>query len=190
MEKFSKVKKRYNIDKSNDKNVQYDDNYIKVVSYEDWSIVSEKDVVVCIPYFIETNQFIIRNEYVPTYKYRDKSEYHVTILAGTIEDNESPEDTLFRELQEEAGLVLRDDYKFDINPPLFVSKGNTSKYYYCIVPLTERDYHEVLIKGDGSKVEKMSKTVKVDVKYINSIMVSDLITKFMLEEFKKYLNLE
>lgn len=73
MEKFSKVKKRYNIDKSNDKNVQYDDNYIKVVSYEDWFIVSEKDVVVCIPYFIETNQFIIRNEYVPTYKYRDKS---------------------------------------------------------------------------------------------------------------------
>jgi hypothetical protein len=52
------------------------------------------------------------------------------------------------------------------------------------------DYHEVLIKGDGSSAEKKSKTVKVDIKYINSIFVSDLITKFMLEEFKKYLNLE
>lgn len=44
MEKFSKVKKRYNIDKSNDKNVQYDDNYIKVVSYEDWSTFTVFDI--------------------------------------------------------------------------------------------------------------------------------------------------
>lgn len=189
MDKFSKIKKRYNTNNIGEKYIEYDDNYIRVIKYEDWSFVDEKDVIVCIPYFIETNQFILRNEYVPTYKYKDKSEYHVTLLSGSIEDNESPEDTLFRELQEEAGLVLRDNFKFDISAPLYVSKGNCSKYYYCIVPLTEMDYHEVLIKGDGSKSEKLSKTVKIDIKYLNSINVSDLITKFMIEEFKKYVNL-
>jgi hypothetical protein len=53
--------------------------------------------------------------------------------------------------------------------------------------LNERDYHEVVAKGDGSKEEEMSKSVKVDVKYINSLNPSDLITYYMLMKMKEYL---
>jgi hypothetical protein len=73
--------------------------------------------------------------------------------------------------------------------PLFMTKGTANKYYPYILTLTERDYHEVIAKGDGSKEESMSKSVKVDAKYINSVNSSDLITDYMLMKLKEYLNL-
>ena len=58
-----------------------------------------------------------------------------------------------------------------------------------IISLTERDYHEVIAKGDGSKEEQISKSVKVDAKYINSINTSDLITDWMILKLKQEMNL-
>ena len=39
--------------------------------------------------------------------------------------------------------------------PLFVNKAVANKYYPYLIPLNERDYHEVVAKGDGSKIEEM-----------------------------------
>jgi alpha-L-arabinofuranosidase len=69
---------------------------------------------------------------------------------------------------------------------LFISKSNTGKIYACIIPLSESDYHEVSIKTDGSKHEKMAKTIKLDSKYLNNLNPSDLITTYMIEKMKKF----
>jgi hypothetical protein len=74
--------------------------------------------------------------------------------------------------------------------PLFVSKGNSAKYHPCIIQLTERQYHEVIAKGDGSEAEKKSQSVKVDVRYLNSLNASDLITEYMIGQMKDYLNIQ
>ena len=73
--------------------------------------------------------------------------------------------------------------------PVYISKSNSAKYHPAIITLTERDYHEIVASGDGSKAEELSKSVKVDLKYINSIISSDLITEFMLMKVKEYLNI-
>ncbi len=188
MEKFSKLKPKDEFADSKDK-VLYDGEHYSIVEYEDWSIILEKDAVVCIPYLIETNQFIIRHEYIPPFKYADGQEYHITVLSGGIERGETVEKALVRELEEEAGIVLREDYQIDDDlKPLFISKSNTNKYHPFILPLNEKDYHEVVAKGDGSKAESLSKSVKVDAKYIDSLNVSDLITDYMLLKLKEYLN--
>jgi hypothetical protein len=70
-----------------------------------------------------------------------------------------------------------------------VSKGNASKYYPCLLQLTESQYQEVIAKGDGSQAEKMSKSVKVDAKYLSNINSSDLITEYMITKIKEYLNI-
>jgi len=36
----------------------------------------------------------------------------------------------------------------------------------------------------------MSQTVKLDIKYINSVNTSDLITDYMIEKFKDYINVK
>jgi hypothetical protein len=189
MTKFSNLKPKNEFDEPDDEVVYQDDN-LKVIKFENWSIVKEKDCVVCIPYLIESNQMVLRYEYIPTFLLIDGQEFHATVVCGGIETGEDPKMALFRELEEEAGIVVSPDYKIeDELKPLFMTKGHTNKYHPFILPLTEKQYHEVIPKGDGSEAEKKSKSVKVDIKFINSVNSSDLITDYMLMKLKEYLNL-
>jgi 8-oxo-dGTP pyrophosphatase MutT (NUDIX family) len=187
VKKFSNLKPKDEFDESKEKVLYKDDNF-QIVQFEDWSILKEKDTVVCIPYLIETNQVVLRYEYIPTFKYVDGQEYHVTLVCGGIEQGETPEKAMLRELEEEAGIVLREDYQLEAMRPLFINKGSANKYYPYILPLNERDYKEIIARGDGSKEEEMSKAVKVDVRYLSSLNPSDLITDYMLLKLKEYLN--
>lgn len=190
MEKFSKMRPKNDFDEPKD-DIKYEDGNLKIVNYEDWSIIKERDVVVCIPYLIESNQMVLRHEYIPTFKYVTGQEYHATLIGGGIETGETPQQSLIRELEEEAGIVLREDFEIEEElKPLFMTKGQTNRYYPFILPLNERDYHEVVAKGDGSKEEARSKSVKVDIKFINSVNSSDLITDYMLMKLKEYLNIQ
>jgi hypothetical protein len=188
MQSFSKLQNQKEKKEKKD-DVLFSNDYVSVINYEDWSIIKESDLVVAIIYLIETNQFILRNEYIPTFKWRDSQEYHLTVLSGGIEKGETPQRALLREIEEEAGLVISPDYQIQFMKPLFVSKGHTSKYHPAIITLTERDYHEVMSKGDGSAAEKKSQSVKIDIKYLNSVNSSDLITEFLIVKFKEYLNM-
>jgi len=188
MDKFSKMKPKSAFDEPKDKEL-YSNGNIKLIEYEDWTILKGKDCVICIPILIETNQIVLRYEYIPTYKYVDGQEFHATIVAGGIEKGEDPKTALLRELEEEAGIVIREDYEIELEKPLYLTKGSTNRAYAFILPLNERDYHEVVAKGDGSVAESKSKAVKVDVRYIDSVNASDMATAYMLMKAKEYLNL-
>ncbi len=189
MKKFSKMKSGDKLRAPKEKVIYTNDKNLKVIEFEDWHIIKERDCVCCIPYLIESNQIVLRYEYIPTFKYATGQEYHVTLVAGGIENGEAPNMALLRELEEEAGIVLREDYVLDAMKPLFMSKGSVNKFYPYILPLSERDFTEKIATGDGSKAEKLSKSVRVDVKYIDSINASDLITDYMLMKLKEYMNL-
>ncbi len=189
MKKFSKIKPKNEFDESKEE-VLYSDKSIKVIDFEDWSIIKEKDLVVCIPYLIESNEIIMRYEYIPTYKYVDGQEYHLTLVGGQVEKDETIESAMLRELEEEAGIIINENYKLEPLKPLYMTKGNTTKVHPFIIPLNEREFQEIIATTDGSKVEKMSKPVKLSAKFINSLKTSDLITDYMLLKLKEYMNLE
>jgi 8-oxo-dGTP pyrophosphatase MutT (NUDIX family) len=168
-------------------NVLYSDKDIEVIKFEDRGIITGQDRVYVLPYFIEKNKIIIRQEYIPAYKYADKEDLHLSLVGGGIEKGESAEEALLRELQEEAGVVLRPNFPIEVGKPLFIGKISSCKYYMCILSLTESDYHEVAV--DKSKENKLDKAVKIDAKYINNLNASDLLVELMIEKFKKFANL-
>lgn len=167
----------------------YKDDYLKITEFEDWKIIDQPDVVVvAIIYLMDEGVFILRHEYIPTFKFKEGQDYHLTLVGGGIEKGETPEKALFREIEEEAGIVIRDDFKLEFMKPLYLMKGSTCQVHPSLIVLNNGDYHEILAKGDGSKIEKISKSVKIDQKYITKVNCSDLITQYMLDQLKKYLN--
>ena len=189
MEKFSKWEKEEDTQQYDDDKILYENDVLKVREIEEWSVIEESDSVICIPFLTEENKFIIRQEYVPTYKWVNGREQHLTVLSGTMESGEEPKDTLRRELVEEAGIKLNESYTITFEDPIFFSKGNTARYHYCILSLAKNEYTEVAATTDGSKSELQSKAIKVDAKYIKDLKASDTITELMLMKLKDYLNM-
>ena len=187
MDKFSKMRPKGSAEPKD--KVLYQKGEMSVVSYEDWTLVKSADYVIVVPILIETNQIVLRYEYIPTFKYVDGLEYPATLVAGRIEPGETPLNAMLRELEEEAGIVVGEGAQPEELEPLFTSKGLTSRAYPFILPLNERDYEEVIAKGDGSKAESLSKSVKVDIRHIGSVKASDIVTEMMLMKVKEYLNL-
>lgn len=184
MNKFSKIEKdsRLPIEK-----IDYlYDGYIKVKSNNGWEYVVEKDCAIAMVHLLDYNEILVRKEIVPPFQERHAGqEYFLTMLSGTMEDGENPIQTITRELVEEAGILLNTQYTgFENFGEYFWNKGNSSKCHIFYIPLRIDDFRKTVASGDGSEFEKQSKTVRVDVKYLNALKPADLVTALCIERMK------
>lgn len=174
-----------------------DTKYIKVIEYDDFTFVRESDMVAILPYFKDEGCVYLRSEYIPTYAYRYRNNVNwnkytnfLTIISGTIEAGETPEQTVRRELYEESGIVLSSLYQIEVGKGLFLNKGNTAKYFPCLMELRYNDYRVTQPKNDGSESEKKSRMIKVDLNYLDQLLVQDLITQLLIDKLKLTYNLK
>ena len=190
MDKFTKIKKEEGKEaKKRKDSILFEKDYLKVIEKDKWLYIEESDSVCVLPILVEENKVLLRMEVIPPFQSIDGRDHHLTCISGTIEKGEKPEECLVRELEEEAGIVLRDGVVIEIFDVLFKSKTGSSRFHLCILPLSIYQYDETIAKGDGSKIEDLSKTVNVDVKSLKNLTPSDTVTKLLIEEGKKYLNI-
>jgi 8-oxo-dGTP pyrophosphatase MutT (NUDIX family) len=194
-EKFTNIEK-FGPPKSVEE-IKYKGEYLNVVSYKNYEIVSEPHMVIILPYLRDEGYLLLMHEYIPTYQYfyKDSRDYRgitnfVTIVSGTIEKDETMENCVRRELYEETGIVLSNMYKVEMDKHLFVSKGNVAQYHTCIVELRYNDFKLVPPKTDGSLEEKKSSVIKISLGDLNEIRTHDLITDYMLTKFKLEYNIK
>jgi 8-oxo-dGTP pyrophosphatase MutT (NUDIX family) len=188
MQKFTTVQK--NTTPEEEPKVVHDGDIVKVLKYKNWDITKEKDMVIVLPYLPEEGYILLRHEYVPTYQWAHREEFKsatnfISVISGCIEEGESPKQALLRELREEAGIVLSSMKELEIERPLHVSKGSLTSYYPCLLELRYNDFKQVAAIGDGSRDEKLSKTIKVSLGDIDQIRCFDLITEYMIQKLKQ-----
>jgi hypothetical protein len=185
MEKFTKVIKKEDkkIDEKN--NVLFKNSTMSITESNDTITIEEKDKVVCIPYLTDYNQIILKQVKNETYKSIDGKEDYISMLETYIDDKYDMKWNLMKMLETRVGIVIRDKYPFEFEKPLFESKNNTKKVNFIIIPLTESDYHQVLLSNDLTN----EKIIKLDAKYLNSIKVDDMETEIMISKMKKFLNM-
>jgi hypothetical protein len=188
MQKFTKISK--------EKEEIYEKNYTpvwekgsqRVVDYEGWSVFVEADKVCCLPFLQEYNSILLRLEPIPSYKLRnqDQTEF-LTCFSETIEPGETVEEALRRGLVEEMGIKLNSACQVDIERGLYQFKGGDTMAHTCLLPLMEHDYLDVPILTDGSIEEKKSKIVKVDLKYLATLMPADITTAYLINKLRLHL---
>lgn len=195
MDKFTKVVKSQNTQaQKNDDSLVYD-GYLKVIKKDEWEFVEEKDCVVCLIYIKDEGFMLMRSEVVPPWQHKHRnnvnklSSHFLTVVSGTIEDVETPQACLRRELYEEAGIVLNEFFQFEIEGPFFQTKGSTAQYYTSVLVLNYNEYKMVSAPGDGSKTEKLSRTVKISVGDIDEIKCNDMISQYLIQKLKTDFNL-
>ena len=187
--KYSKMKDIKKVEKKEEETL-FKGDHIKVINYKDYEIVSETPMVAILPYLRDEGMILLRHEYVPTYQYyyKDVDEYKditnfLTTITGKINVGDTLENTVRRELYEEAGIVLSNMYQIDMGKSLFVSKGNVSKYHICLLELRYNDY-KVTNPSPQGKEEKLSKTIQISLGDLDEIRTHDLITEYLITKFK------
>jgi 8-oxo-dGTP pyrophosphatase MutT (NUDIX family) len=188
MEKFTQIENKPIIP---EEEILYKGKYLDMIKYKDTEILQIKDKVAILPYFRDEATFLMRLEYITAYQYRnrDKSNLkritnYLTVITGTMEQGEAPEQTIRRELYEEAGVVLNNLYSFEVEGPFFVQKYSTGQVYVCLLELPVNTYRQIKPPTDGSENEKLSKCIRVSVGDIGQIVNNDIISKYLVTKLK------
>jgi len=193
MEKFTQIK---DIPAVPEDETLFNGKNLDIISYKETEILKVGDKVAILPYFRDEATFLMRLEYTPAYQYknRDKSNLknitnYLTVITGAVEEGETYEHTIRRELYEESGIVLNNLYSFDTEGPFFTDKYCTSQVWICLLELPVNTYRQVKPPTDGSKNEKLSKCIRVSVGDINQIVNNDLISRYMITMLKNRLEM-
>lgn len=140
--------------------VKWSGDYLSVVSPKNYGYesVHEADMVLCLP--VVDGKYIIRKEVCPAYTVKsnrpdeDGENRFWTMVSGTIEEGETPLQTLKREMGEETPVLpkrIRVIHKREKIPFVKLTTQRTSIYHFEVL-----EYDQTQAQGDGSQAESQS----------------------------------
>jgi len=140
--------------------VKWSGDYFSIVSPENYGYesVHEADMVLCLP-FVD-GKYIIRKEVCPAYTVKssrpgeDGESKFWTMVSGTVDEGETPLQTLKREMGEETPVLpqrIRVVHRREKIPFVKSTTQRTSIYHFEVL-----EYDQTQAEGDGSRVESQS----------------------------------
>jgi len=147
---------------SSKEKILYQNKWVSLVerynpeSGDTYTVFKEADKVIILPYFIANNELYIVYLLEPISTWSGKLP-EITCISGTIEKKEDFFNTAIRELEEETGIIQKNESMWEYVGGFYHSKSATSKRHLYVVDITDSDL--VKKSTDGSWFEKNTQNV-------------------------------
>jgi len=154
----------------------YKGDYVSLISPVDtpYECLHEKDNVIILP--IIENKVGIRFEYCPPYFIKDQIRNYYTVISGG-KDEDNIKDTALRELQEEAGIIIKKAKLYRLYENIGFVKNTDMRSSLVLLLISE--YEKETPEGDGTKNEEKSKTLWVTIEELKEILKKDNIDSLL-----------
>lgn len=163
-------------------------DYLRVIDIDGSTAIQELDMVVCIPYLVESNTILLRYENIPSFELvRPEITKFINVMSQPIDT--TPEEALKKGLLDKFGIELNEKKKLEILTPIFSNKTNTSRYHICILPLMSYDYQQIRIEDEVVTMGMKENNALINITELNNVIVYDLITRYCIDLFKKEFSL-
>lgn len=173
-------------------------DYVSVVSPNDapYEALFEKDTVHVIAIDVATSEVFIRREVCPPYSMRDERNYpqFQTVVSGAVEENESLQDAVIREVREELGIDLSTaEYELIPLTPENIPYNKSTVSRITLYALMLFRFDQEIPEGDGTPYEELSTFERVPLQQVDHILQSpqcDFLLHAALSKLKCFILLD
>lgn len=161
----------------------YNYDNIKIVDINGYKAVEEQDKLIILPYYVNKRGLLFRYENIPAYEVRQKGiSHYLTALSFPVSEDKL--ETVKTALKSNFGIIPYLDDKITITNPIFLTKSQTTKYYFAFVSLYDNEYEEIQV-GEYEKLEMKDKNAFVSLDDLSNCVFYDLITQYAINLFQK-----
>lgn len=163
----------------------YSNGALKILDINGTTSIDDTDKVIIVPYYVNKRGIVLRYEALPEFEIKQKGVSHyITCKYGDINNGADVMSTVKSELLSAFGIRVFLDDKITITNPIFLTKGQSMKYYFAFVMLYEGQYEEVEVT-EFQKLEFKDKNAFVGLDDLNNCVFYDLLTKYSIDYLKE-----
>lgn len=157
---------------------------IKILDINGTKSIQENDKIIILPYYVQKRGILLRYENLPTFEVRQKgiSHYLTALTADLINDDKL--NTVKDALLKKFGIRSFLDDKITITNPVFLTKSQSTKYYFAFVNLFDNQYEEIET-NEFEKLEMKDKNAFISLDDLSNCVIYDLVTQYALDYFEK-----
>lgn len=152
--------------------------YLSVISPHQtpYEAIFESDGVHILPVDVQTAELFVRLEACPPYQVRDlqNRDRFYTVVSGGVEENETPEQAVHREVLEELGINLETaEYELVKLTPERIPFAKNTVSRITLFALMLFDYTIQIPEGDGTMYESLSTFERIPLQQVDDLLITD-----------------